>query len=165
MQVSQLFQHDRTPTETELTLAFPQWNENIEVEAAFTFFSLHPLFSSKLAWLRTEIVECPCSEDFLIRVSQAARFYIEFISTDAFVLCLWITLERVLQASFVWAIFVIYQLRTHTRVDRSDLLRLLLQCDHLLGRLVEKWKPGLPYYSSWNIIHHRLLCALSQDVL
>ncbi|KAL2822243.1 hypothetical protein BDW59DRAFT_163835 [Aspergillus cavernicola] len=166
IQISQLFEQEERVTEAKMALVFPQWRqdshlrEQLTPETALIYLSLHPLFTTDLTWLGSEsLPDCPCSLELLLYVSHAARSYIEHLFTPSVpaVLCIWMTLERVLRAGFVWVISVVYRLRTERQVDVADLLTPLTRCDHVLSVLVERWKPGLPYYSSWDIVRQKVL--------
>lgn len=169
MELSQLFQRAEPITEADLSSIFPDWNRNdpLQLNSSLLRLYLHPIFTKDLAWLHSAAVDkYPCSAELFTQVAQAARSYIELLADsycNEFVFCIWSTMERVLQASFVWVIFVIYQIQTSPghgrRASRhdSDLFVPLSRCDFLLISLSEKWKPGLPYYRAWDVVHTAVL--------
>ncbi|KAL4875348.1 hypothetical protein BJY04DRAFT_165455 [Aspergillus karnatakaensis] len=167
MRISQLFQRSKKPTEAELT-SIPEMPKfpasRLTTEIVSTYLELHPLFTADLSWLCAENVVCPCSSELLLHVSSAARIYIEHLYSKKSAVCIWMTLERVLKSGFVWIVWTIYQLRAGHDIDVADLTRPLTQCDHVLSVLVERWKPGLPYYESWDIIRQTTLSVIHDAI-
>lgn len=165
MDVVQMFECDESPTETDVTSMLTEWEEEHGSKLTVLRLYLHPLFTRDITWLNSATSECPCSAEFLDQVGQAARSYIGDLvnlnrSGNQPVLCIWLMLERVLQAGFVWIIFVLRQIQTGRDLqlggDWSNLLEPLSLCDSLLTLFCEKWKPGLPYHRAWNIVRQRV---------
>jgi hypothetical protein len=139
---------------------------------------LHPAFSSNLAWLASNNPpeSCPCSITLLNQVAQAARSYLQCIAAKQEshqpVLCISLTMERVLQAGFVWIIYILYSISYAKYIGHGgsetneiqvmsglNLLEPLSCCQSILLSLSEKWRPGRPYYAVWNMIRNKVVDA------
>lgn len=153
------------------------WSSStIGLETLLLCINQHPIFSSNLTWLKAIDSGgcCPCSTELFDQICQAARSYLKAFLTRLQarqpVLCTWLTMERVLQAGFVWVIFLIYTVKSYTKtnyrtqsmheIDYISLLEPLAWCNSILVFLIQRWKPGIPYHSAWEVVHTRTVHAL-----
>lgn len=149
-------------------------NQELEESALWLTLIQHPIFSTDLNWIMSSDPEaaCPCTIGLFKRVAQAACLYLQLMSTkqktQQIVLSLWLTTERVMQAGFVWIVYLLYTMKTssqsskRTEAHKSSPLEPLIQCNFLLVYLTEKWSPGRPYYVAWELIYMKIVDAFSK---
>jgi hypothetical protein len=151
-------------------------NKELDESALLLTLNQHPIFSADLSWLMSSdpVATRPCSTGFFKRVSQAAQSYLQLMSNKQksrqTVLCLWLSVEQVIQAGFVWVIYLLYTMKTPSetsigiKLDASNPLATLTQCNFLLVSLTEKWNPGRPYYASWELIYNKAVDTFSKTI-
>lgn len=150
-------------------------NQELDELALLLTLNQHPIFSTDLGWIMSSDPEaaCPCTIGLFEQVTQAARLYLQLMSTrqksQQTVLCIWLTMERIMQAGFLCVIHLLFSMKAsktskQTEIDSPSSLEPLMQCTSLLVYLTEKWTPGRPYYVAWELIYMKIVDAFSKTI-